>query len=179
MDRENEKFADQLLAGSLERYARAEPRAGLEGRILAGVKARRQSAHARNWALGLAFSALALVAIFMAVRVTQRTTLPAAPQPPRIAAAQPETTASLELVAPHRLKVAKVPSSKVTPQRPQQFPTPAPLSEQEKLLLLYVKETPKSVSTAPAATTEKDLEIPELKIAALQIKDLPRVNDTE
>lgn len=178
MDRENEMFVDQLLAASLERYSSAEPRAGLEGRILAGVAACHRSIQRRSWALGFAVSALAVLAVVVAVRMPRPTTAPT-PQPSRAAAASPETTATLAPVAPERLPIAKVRISKAMAPRPQQFPTPAPLSEQEKLLLLYVKETPKSVIAAPPASGEKDLEIPALNIAALEIKDLPRSNDTQ
>jgi hypothetical protein len=176
MDRENEKFVDQLLAASLDRYASVEPRAGLQGRTLAAVAERHRAAQQRNWALGFALSAFVVVAMIVAVRQQRHATVPAQP-PLRAAATQPEATATLAPIAPDRLRARRVRVAKVTPQRPQQFPTPAPLSEQEKLLLLYVKETPKSVLAAPAPDAEKDLEIPDLKIAALEIKDLPGSND--
>jgi hypothetical protein len=59
--------------------------------------------------------------------------------------------------------------------RPQQFPTPRPLSEQEKLLLVYVQSLKgSSVDSTQMADedAERDLEIPPLSIAAIKIEPL-------
>ncbi len=178
MDSENVKFVDQLLAASLDRYASIEPRAGLEGRTLAGVAARHRAAQQRYWALGFALSAFAVVAMIVAVRQQRHETVPAR-SPLRAAATQPEASATLAPIAPERLRARRVRVAKVTAQRPQQFPTPSPLTEQEKLLLLYVEVAPKSVLAAPPASAEKDLEVPELNIAALEIKDVPRLHNED
>jgi hypothetical protein len=178
MDSESEKFVDQLLNASLDRYASIEPCAGLEGRTLSSVAARHRTAQQRNWALGFALSAFAVVAMIVAVRQQRHATVPAQ-LPMHAAATQPEGAATLAPFAPERLRARRVRITKAAAQRPQQFPTPSPLSEQEKLLLLYVKETPKSVLAAPATAAEKDLEIPALNIAALEIKDLPGSNDQQ
>ena len=59
--------------------------------------------------------------------------------------------------------------------RPQQFPTPRPLSEQEKLLLVYAQSLKgSSAASAPDADqdSEHDLEIPPLSITAIKIEPL-------
>lgn len=178
MNEDNRKFADELLAASLDHIASTEPRAGFQGRILGGVAARNRAVNQRNWAFGFALSAFAVVAMVVAVRQQRRAALPAAP-PAQVAVIQREVTAPLVPAARPHLQVAKAQRPGVAPQRPQQFPTPAPISEQEKLLLVYVKDMANSVPASPFATVDKDLEIPELKIAALEIKDLPRSNDTQ
>lgn len=174
MHKQDEQFVDQLLDASIEHCASAEPRAGLEGRILAGVAARHRAVQRQKWALGLAASALAILAVAVTTRILRHTTIVSLPHPPQIAAVRPESMAPPAPIA--RSRVTRLRRSKAITQRPQQFPTPAPLSEQEKLLLLYVQETPKSVLATPV-NTPNDLEIPDLKIAALEIKDLPRAKD--
>jgi hypothetical protein len=59
--------------------------------------------------------------------------------------------------------------------RPQQFPTPRPLSEQEKLLRAYVRSL--QGSSAPSVldadeNSERDTEIPPLSITAIKIEPL-------
>ncbi|HET7840630.1 MAG TPA: hypothetical protein VFM21_03450 [Terriglobia bacterium] len=176
MNRENDKFVDQLLDASIGHCAGAEPRAGLEGRILAVIAARQRSANRNNWAWGLAAAALAAVAIVIAARYARRASLPT-PQPASVAVARPQSAAPPVAIAPERIPVKTVRASRFTAQRPQQFPTPAPLSEQEKLLLLYVKQTPKSALAASPEDAGKDMEISALNIAALEIKELPSTQE--
>jgi hypothetical protein len=60
--------------------------------------------------------------------------------------------------------------------RPEQFPTPLPLTEQEKLLLVYLNKATKTDLVAETNQTDEtpvsDMEIPRIKIAALEIKPL-------
>jgi hypothetical protein len=178
MNNDKRQFADRLLDASLERFSDVEPRAGLPGRILAGVAARHRVTQRRNWVLGFAVSALAVFAISIAVLIPSRTARRAAPPAP-VAVARPENAAPPAPPVRERRQLVNVRRPSAFPKRPQQFPTPAPLSKQEKLLLLYVKEVPKSELATPLPTTDKDLEIPDLKTAALQIKDLARANELE
>ncbi|MFZ0960665.1 MAG: hypothetical protein WAO35_07140, partial [Terriglobia bacterium] len=59
--------------------------------------------------------------------------------------------------------------------RPQQFPTPHPLSEQERLLVAYAQSlqgsSPPSLRREEE-NTEHDLEIPPLTITAIKIEPL-------
>jgi hypothetical protein len=59
--------------------------------------------------------------------------------------------------------------------RPQQFPTPRPLTEQEKLLLVYAQSLQASSADTAWKTDqvpEPDLEIPALSITAIKIEPL-------
>ena len=60
--------------------------------------------------------------------------------------------------------------------RPEQFPTPVALTEQEKLLLAYLGKTTKpDLVAGPNKTDEarvNELAIPEIRIADLEIKPL-------
>ena len=64
--------------------------------------------------------------------------------------------------------------------RPQQFPTPRPLSDQEKLLVAYVQALRDSAA-APAVNTKQDVEpgqaVSPLSIAAIKIEPLAPEED--
>jgi hypothetical protein len=65
----------------------------------------------------------------------------------------------------------------VTPRsRPEQFPTPLPLTEQEKLLLAYLDKATQPDLVAGTNKTDEttftELEIPSIQIAPLEIKSL-------
>lgn len=175
MNDKEKRFVDELLAASLRNYADAEPHAGLEGRILAGVHARQETARrhaAWVWATGVA-GAAAMVTLILAHWVYRQPTL-------RPVAGNAPVTLSAPMVTkttpptPRRLAHHTAPSKVDT--RPQQFPTPRPLSEQERLLVVYAQSL--KDSSAGAAPDDNpdfdhDLEIPPLKIAAIKIKPLP------
>ncbi len=55
------------------------------------------------------------------------------------------------------------------PLRLEQFPSPRPLSTQDKLLLLYLRETPQEEVLSAASSTESldDLQIKDLTVAPM------------
>jgi hypothetical protein len=185
-DDKRDQFVDDLLEASLERYRGEEPRSGLEMRILAGIRTRQRAARRRSlgWAVAVGAGALATIVLALHFAPNQhRQPAPSAalPQPvanpPAMPLQQPPPS-----LADHRAPL-QPPQQQVrrvaTPRlRPEQFPTPYPLTEQEKLLLAYLDKATKPDSVA--GTTEhgadearvSDLEIPGIKIAALEIKPL-------
>ncbi len=179
MDDKDKQFVDELLDASLRRYVQDEPRPGLEGRILAGVRSKQQAERRREslfWIVGMA-TAAAVVAMLVMGR-THRQTAPASITAKASAIASSPTVA--KIVPPVqqptlRLRAHRAMRSRVDP-RPQQFPTPRPLSEQEKLLVEYVEAISNSSIPALETATEdtgKDLEIPPLTISAVKIDPLP------
>ena len=64
-------------------------------------------------------------------------------------------------------------------RRPEQFPTPAPLSEEERLLLAYASQLPISELDNLMNQNPKiePLEIPGIKIARIEIEELPKSNE--
>jgi hypothetical protein len=185
--RKEDLFVDQLLEASLARYRSEEPHPGLVGRILAGVRAKRQKEYRRTWILALASTAAAMTLIVATViYLAHRPSPPpatvaneplpfsndgqkAAPPPNAVQTEVRHSVATLPTVRSRR------PSLSVQP-RPEQFPTPAPLSEEEKLLLAYVSQAPKSDLSKPIIRDSEiePLKIPKLKIAMIEIKGLPR-----
>jgi hypothetical protein len=100
----------------------------------------------------------------------QRAPVQAANQPaPAMLAQQATLLGARRLMA--RVRRVATPRS-----RPEQFPTPLPLTEQEKLLLAFLNKATKPDLVAATNETDEtpvsDLKIPRIKIAALEIKPL-------
>ncbi len=176
-EREHENFVDELLEASLGRYRSQEPRAGLDARILASVRTRERARSRHRWVWAFAACA-ALLTIFALVFHRPRPGQEAkgAARHPRTVAksAVPPVATTPKIVSAPRTTLRGTARAKALPARPEQFPTPAPLTEQEKLLLVYVKEAPASALKVQANEQPADqIEIPKLTIAAVEIKPLP------
>ena len=179
---DKDRFVDDLLDASLLCYRSEEPRAGLENRILANVRAsdRALQPHRWVWAWTLAASAAVLIVAVVVLRFTSRPASRTATTLPALQTIAPKTeTPKVVAVAPPVTRIPRTPSQR--PQtataklrRPEQFPTPAPLSEVERLMLAYLAQTPKSELSTPTVRDAKmePLEIPEIKIAKIEIKEL-------
>jgi hypothetical protein len=157
IDPEKDKQMDEMLDSMLANYSAAEPRPGLETRILANLRETPEKQTIQGWWnfkwlwAGVVAAAIIVAAVLISGRrrieppthVVVRTTQPA-PQP-GIQSHVP--TAPKETVRIYRRKprATKQPQNAALAlsQRPAVFPTPTPLSEQEKLLLSYVAGTPR------------------------------------
>jgi hypothetical protein len=192
-DDKRDQFVDELLEASLKRYRGEEPRSGLETRILAGISTRARAARWRGLGWAVAVCAGALAAVVLTLRFVHAPTRQPAP---RASLLQPATTPPAMVSQQHPRgsgsaeppfsgpRLVHAPKEKTrTPQpgvratkRPEQFPTPFPLTEQEKLLLAYLAKATKPDLVAQTNDTGEppasELEIPRIKIAALEIKPL-------
>lgn len=183
-DQEKDKQMDEMLDSLLAAYSSAEPRPGLETRILANLRdAESREAKSAAWNLkwlwtGMA-AAVALIITAVALiggkhRVVTPPTVVQTQQPAR---SQPEVQRSAPARAgnvprpraPRAAPVVSVNTTLALNRRPQVFPTPTPLSGQEQLLLRYVAGTPREEVVAqshpdePPVTTEDQTEaIPDL-----------------
>ncbi len=184
-----DRFVDDLLEASLERYSGEEPRAGLEMRILAGIRARERAARRRTfgWAVAACAGIMAIIVLTLHfVRAPVRQPTPSASlsskesgahrallQPPLAQQPPPSFGAHRAPLQPPQQQVRRVATRR---SRPEQFPTPLPVTEQEKLLLAYVNKASKPDSFSGTNETDEaqviDLEIQRMKIAALEIKPL-------
>ncbi|MBZ5493991.1 MAG: hypothetical protein LAO76_23975 [Acidobacteriia bacterium] len=156
-DQEKDKRVDKMLDSLLANYSSAEPRPGLETRILASLRETPEKETAHGWwnFKWLSAGMVAAVIIAAAVLIGGRhriappthvivKTSPAIPQPniqPRAPAVRNETVKirPRKPLAPTRPQNAALALN----ERPAVFPTPTPLSEQEKLLLSYLAGTPR------------------------------------
>jgi hypothetical protein len=181
-DKETDRFVDELLDASLRGYKGQEPPAGLETRLLANLRARERAAKARRWvwALGAA-AATALAAVAVALYVPYHRPAPVPPFPQAMTSkAGPPLVVAVPPRAPSAARAAVRQAQVLTAQRrrPEQFPTPIPLTEQEKLLLLYLRNTPSSELQAQVGRQPTtDLQVPEISIPALEIKPLAGIED--
>jgi hypothetical protein len=144
---------DQWLDAALHEYGSAEPRTGLESRVLANLAAERarRGVRQRWWVYG---AVAAMVCAAVAVRLGEMNhkksagkiagKTPLSVQTTGVGNGQSEVKrsgvgAAVERRArPHRAKGAEVAEG----PRLSQFPSPRGLSEQEQLLLRYVTESP-------------------------------------
>jgi hypothetical protein len=145
---------DYMLDAVLAKYAAVEPRAGLEERVLASLRSERANVPARawrRWGLAAALAAVVVIALALAFRPTRPSRRVIVNQVPVVApnprepekqfanrAANADRLRGHELakrsgrgLRPTQTKVAAAPKL-------DQFPSPQPLSEQEKLLAEYV-----------------------------------------
>ena len=181
MDDKERQFVDELLEASLRNYAGDAPRAGLEGRVLAAVRARQQAARWRTawaWTLGVAGVAAMVTLLVLHWPHRQPAPLPVTAKAPANPSA-PVVAKGAPVVQPPMLRRAVRPAVATTvDSRPQQFPTPRPLSEQEKLLVAYVQAVKASEGVSgPSTEQSHDLEIPPLSIAAIKIEPLAPQDD--
>ena len=143
---------DSLLESLLSEYSAAEPRPGLEMRIVANL--REAADRKRSWlgnprwlwtgAAGVAVTTIALFILLFA-RAGQ---LPPPPEvvrlvvhAPPLANLRPITGRQESIGARH--KPYNIPDKAEASVRLDVFPTPVPLSEQEWLLLRYMAGTPR------------------------------------
>jgi len=153
---------DRTLDAALAKYASVEPREGMEERILANLRAADTRSAQRAWwnwgfAVLAAVLAIAAVAVWRWSQPTQRpianhpSTVKQAPVAPDLAHGDGNSappTQSLPRRTPrHR------PEGEVVAANPKLdvFPSPLPLSEQEKILASYVSQYPKHAAVVAEA----------------------------
>ena len=142
---------DRELDAVLARYSGVEPRAGLETRILARLRAEeeRPRVHAWwRWSVAAAMAAVVVIAVALIWRsarqshsVAIRTSITTAgPKTPEAAVTANPASSVAHQQAPTRRPGTHRAPAVTAPAAPKldQFPSPQPLSEQEKVLAGYV-----------------------------------------
>jgi hypothetical protein len=155
---EKEKQMDEMLDSLLTNNSAAEPRPGLETRILANLRdAADREALPGPWNFRWLWAGTAVAAaIVVALVLIGRGHHIATPTPTVVQTQQPAPSQSEiqqvgaetanTISTSHRKKLAPPYHQDVNlalSQRPSVFPTPTPLSEQERLLLSYYSGTPR------------------------------------
>jgi hypothetical protein len=156
-DLKKDKQMDEILDSLLAQYSEVKPRPGLERRILANL-----SDTARNetmlswwnvkwlWAAAAVAAGIIVAVVLIAGRSHVAMPTPTVVQTQRPAPPQPEvqrslpSTASMIPASHRKMRVQRRPENTTLAlgQRPAIFPTPTPLSEQERLLFTYLANTP-------------------------------------
>src|SRR5713226_790174 len=154
MDSGDRNKLEQWLERKLRKYGTAEPRSGLESRVLANlaVKAKRSGVRsAWPWLLAGASAAALFISIWLGVvhlgsRKSQNITNPVISRaqghhPSQTAPSTPterQVTRRQPIKRAHAIAVAELASE----PRLNQFPSPRPLSEQELLFANYAERFP-------------------------------------
>jgi hypothetical protein len=170
---ERDQFAEKLLNATLGRYSAAEPAPGLEERLLAKLATAppkpKPVAHRWVWVAAAAVVLLAAVAVMTLwhrpVReVAKGASAQAAPatqtNPSNAVVTILQSPTMKELSAPSARKHLAVAMHAAAPHL-EQFPTPAPPSEQERFLLSYVDRTPvpELLATNARLAAERDADL--------------------
>ena len=174
---DNARAVEQWLEDSLAHFGKIEPRPGLEGRVLARLAGEREKTSRAGWWLGWAFGgavALAL-AMFWAVRPDQklisdrpvaRVTVPAQVGPVIGPVIRGDNSSNSSVVHRHDIQPSGVGSNTASrdeltgaskpgkPPKLEQFPSSAPLSDQERMLALYVETFPEKAALVARAQTD-------------------------
>ncbi|HYA62189.1 MAG TPA: hypothetical protein VED66_03250 [Candidatus Sulfotelmatobacter sp.] len=164
---------DRVLDAALAKYAALEPRAGLEQRILAGLRTAPQSAVRVWWSWAPAAGAAAVVIVAMALAWRSGTTrppeitkhpqagAPTVPAGPQIAqhdgnfVGRP-TNGSVRKAAPRWPTAAEVVAAV---PRLDVFPSPQPPSDEELALARYVRNFPADARVVAEAQANSEREV--------------------
>lgn len=146
-EQEKDRNLDQLLDSLLDSYSDVEPRPGLETRVLANLRDQAGRRKSWQWRWGWAGCVTAALTALVFIVVLER---PIEPPRPVAHVVSPSVDRSDPAVT-QRHHVAKKaiqprhqePVVAAVDKRPDRFPTPVPLSDQEKLMLRYLARTPR------------------------------------
>ena len=153
---------DQVLDAILAKYAATEPRAGLEERILAnlrGADVRIEHGGSWSWRIAVALAGVLMVATAVVWQWSRASHSRIANHPsstqqkmaPIEMASQDENCAPVK--HGKRAAVRRPPRHEMLAPDPKLdvFPSPLPLSEQEKILASYVREYPEHAALVAEA----------------------------
>jgi len=177
-EQHDDRYLDDLLDSALAQYAQAEPRPGLEGRLLARLRSEpKPASFAWRWLPVAAAATVVLAAAlyFAGSRAPRPPEVAVQPQP--VVAPQVTTPPTPELSAPVVNRAAgKQPSAagastRAAGARREQFFQPTPVSEQEAALVRLVNQTPQRDLLVLARQSRAE-SIPDLRVDALDIPPL-------
>jgi hypothetical protein len=185
---------DREFEAALAKYAAVEPRAGLEDRILANLQAESRRSPRSVWGIwNIAWVVVGIAAVVAVVaalmlrtnirQVPEITVLPAT-EAPSAKQSRPQVATARANHAPAPAPVVAMPAHGVKKRersttvagafpRLDQFPSPRPLSNEERLLVRYVQKFPEAAVTIARAQTESEIEIERL------ISNQPPAQDPE
>jgi hypothetical protein len=188
------RLHDDWLDTALRKYGEAEPRPGLELRVLANLRAEQGRAVGRAWWPWAALAAVAIVIVIAVplLRKPEKTTANSAADGPLTAKhstqaaknseEKPAAPAVQVPVKRHATANAHPPARNAASPRLEQFPSPRPLSAQEEILANYVAQfREQAVLIARARTQElqKDLEEMSEAWGAGNTDSGHRINETQ
>jgi hypothetical protein len=161
-DQEKDRRMDEMLDSLLANYSSAEPRPGLETRILANLREAEDKKAPQGWWnfkwlwAGVVAAVIIVAAVLVngrhhvepSTHVIVKTNQPA-PQPviQSHAPIAPQETGKFHRRKPTALTLPQN-ATLALKDRPAVFPTPTPLSEQERMMFTYLENTPQEIIVA-------------------------------
>jgi hypothetical protein len=168
-DQEKDRQVDKMLDSLLANYSSAEPRPGLETRILANLREAEKKAPGW-WNFKWIWAGVVAAALVIAMALVSGRHRVTSPTNTVVESRQPAPQSQIQPHAPavRNERVRIRPRKSLAPTRPQNatlalnerpavFPTPTPLSEQEKLLLSYLAGTPREEVIAQSHPDESQV----------------------
>lgn len=163
---------DRELDTALAKYAAVEPRTGLEERVLANLRAEREQVAQRSWWRWTVVGTLAVVAVVVVAMLSWKPANNSGKhhpptEAPRAAETQVASDSEMNRTAPRITKPRKRPgvhqhrTEKAALPKLDVFPSPRPLSEQEKMLASYASQYPKEAALIAQLRTkalQRDIE---------------------
>ncbi|MGO9094276.1 MAG: hypothetical protein ACLQGV_03560 [Bryobacteraceae bacterium] len=162
---------DDLIDGAVRGYADASPLEGLEERVLYRIHAA-PAARRVPWTRRLGVAAPALAALLLAVVVLRSWWKPL---PPTVNPVPGHATLNLPVFNSQSPAPRRIHPSRALPKRPS-FPSPVPMTDEERALAGWARRAPQEVSQAFAdlrKQSEEPVAIQPLAIQALLIEPLP------
>ena len=150
---------DRILDSALAMFSSIEARAGLEERVLANLRTEESTEHRTWWAWGFAAVALTLVILAVTWHSKSQTQRPIANRIATPAGVKPTKSGSLQIPvigSASSVRRAETPKHHAPKENPKldQFPSPQPLSEQEKIMAMYINEYPENAALIAEARME-------------------------
>ncbi len=161
---------DHELDAALAKYSNVEPRAGLEERVLANLRAEQSGVPVGAWWRWSVAGAVLIVAVALLWR-WERPSHPVVavrPANPTQASQQRKQLVSNGVESGVRIQTSNSVRKKIRNVSPvvvadgpklDQFPSPQPLTEQELALARYVREFPQEANLIATAQVESEKEI--------------------
>ena len=156
---------DDLLDGTLKQYGSVEPRVGLEGRVLARLAGVDRQPHLWTlwaWGSALAASVCTVLVVLALTRTPHSHQPPAAVQPPPDLNSKIAHEVQMPADTKRRTTMPRRPrleSELAKARRPSEFPSPHPLSKQERLLKAYVSNFPQQAALIAHEQAEREKEL--------------------
>jgi len=180
----SDRELDQLIDAALTSYSATKAQPGLEQRILANAltESPRRSRFAWAWALAVPTAACLLLFLFFAGRHnSHRNTLEAtATTDPETAVTSPRQTSAMDsFPSPQKRSIPGTVSAKPlivrqTLPREEVFPSPSPLTAEERAAIALVRDPAPMLQQTDVAAR---VEITPIHIAELQIKPIAQPDD--
>jgi len=172
---------DRALNSALAMLATVEARAGLEDRVLANLGAQESIEHRTWWAWGFATAILVVLIVAVAWHSSRRTRAPIAKEVVTPAEVKPVKSGSVQspvIRSASAVRRTKLPKDQALAENPKldQFPSPRPLSEQEKILAMYINQDPEHAALIAEARMEtlRQAEAEKVRLASEDVREIGR-----